>query len=766
MRRFLERSLLSSRASLFLINLLTLVIVGLAVYHTTNQLVKTIQQEIQAQQTVEALQQTLILVTDAETGQRGYGFTREERFLDPYYGAIAELDSTLNTLQTQLTDPKQQTNFKQLQRLIQQRLALLQAAIDLQRKTLDLNTQIQLSDRGKGIHDQIRQAIAHMKEQEKSRLQQLSAESQNWSHFAILSLLAGMGLSLLLFTLTYSLLNQQIEANQQSKAALARHEEQLRMALEAARMGLWDWNLETGEIIWSKEHAEIFGLAPGDFDGRYETFDALLHPDDREALNQAVAHAINNQVSYYHEYRIIWPDGRIHWVEGRGRAFYNKAGQPVRMAGTMIAIDQRKQTELALQTLNAELEQRVASRTAELHQINESLIHEIQIRQQIEASLQQTIAEVTDLYNNAPCGYHSLDGNGLFIQINDTELQWLGYTREEILYQKKFSDLLTPESAKAFQKNFLIFKQQGYINNLEYQISRKDGSVFDISINAIAICDEQGNIVMNRATMINISDRKQIEAEQQRIARMKDEFVSVVSHELRTPLTAVYGALNLLAENLVPANSDQGQRVVQIAAGNAERLVNLVNDILDLERLESGKISLHKQSCNAATLLTSAANLNQLLANRNGITLQVSANNDVEIRVDRDRILQVLTNLLSNAIKFSPSGSTVLLKAEVRKAEVRDDEISPSHPPTLTTPPSPTVYLLFSINDQGRGIPVDKLESIFERFQQVDASDARKSGGTGLGLAISRSIVQQHGGEIWAESTVGQGSTFYFTIPL
>ncbi|UBF26767.1 PAS domain S-box protein [Kovacikia minuta CCNUW1] len=124
---------------------------------------------------------------------------------------------------------------------------------------------------------------------------------------------------------------------------------QLRSALNAAQMGMWDWNLVTGEINWSPEHEQLFGLSAGGFDGKYETFDTRLHPDDREGLNQAVAHSLQNQVPYLHEYRVVWTDGSIHWVEGRGQASYNQDGQPVRMSGTIMAIDARKQIETALQ---------------------------------------------------------------------------------------------------------------------------------------------------------------------------------------------------------------------------------------------------------------------------------------------------------------------------------------------------------------------------------------------------------------------------------
>lgn len=170
--------------------------------------------------------------------------------------------------------------------------------------------------------------------------------------------------------------------------------------------------------------------------------------------------------------------------------------------------------------------------------------------------------------------------------------------------------------------------------------------------------------------------------------------------------------------------------------------MRLVNDILDLDRLESNKVELIKQWCDAAALMHQSVKTLQPLAEGNQITLSFSSP-ELQIWADPDRIVQTLVNLLSNAIKFSPPNSTVTLSAS-----------------------SLADLVLFQVKDRGRGIPADKLETIFGRFQQVDASDSRQKGGTGLGLAICRSIVQQHGGRIWVESELGKGSTFYFTLPI
>ena len=222
---------------------------------------------------------------------------------------------------------------------------------------------------------------------------------------------------------------------------------------------------------------------------------------------------------------------------------------------------------------------------------------------------------------------------------------------------------------------------------------------------------------------------------------MKNEFVSVVSHELRTPLTSIHGSLGLLSSGLIDPQSDKAKRLVSIAAHSTERLIRMINDILDIERIESGKVKLVSEVCIINDLLTAAVNTVQPLAEKAGVSIIVSTISEC-ISADADRIVRALTNLLSNAIKFSPPGQSIDCIVE-RKLD----------------------YLLFQIRDRGRGIPADQLESVFERFQQVDSSDSRNHEGTGLGLAICRSIIQQHSGKIWVESSMGEGSTFFFTLP-
>ena len=235
-------------------------------------------------------------------------------------------------------------------------------------------------------------------------------------------------------------------------------------------------------------------------------------------------------------------------------------------------------------------------------------------------------------------------------------------------------------------------------------------------------------------------------SERNALDRMKDEFISTVSHELRTPLTSLRAALGLVAGGALNARPEKMRQMMEIAIGNTDRLVRLVNDILDLERIGSGKAELHFAPTSVDDLFKRVTMQHHTNALRANIRFHMEANN-VIVWADPDRILQALNNLISNAIKFSPQASTIPSEIRLIAHYVTPDEA------------------LIEVEDHGRGIPADKLQQIFERFKQVDASDSRAMGGTGLGLAICRSIVQQHGGHIWATSTLGEGSTFHFTLP-
>ena len=261
---------------------------------------------------------------------------------------------------------------------------------------------------------------------------------------------------------------------------------------------------------------------------------------------------------------------------------------------------------------------------------------------------------------------------------------------------------------------------------------RVDGSLFplELVITGTVVDGEPLFIAIGQ----DVTERKEVE-------RLKDEFISVVGHELRTPLTSIRGSLGLLEGGIAGELPGEAAEMVSIARANTDRLVRLVTDILDIERIEAGRADLELREVAARELLETARRVVQVVADDAGVPLDTT-DADGAVLADPDRIVQALTNLIGNAVKFSPAGAPVRICARPEGESVR-----------------------FTVSDGGRGIPPEQLEAIFERFRQVDASDRREKGGTGLGLAIARAIVDEHGGRIWAESQLGQGTTFHFTLP-
>jgi PAS domain S-box-containing protein len=370
-----------------------------------------------------------------------------------------------------------------------------------------------------------------------------------------------------------------------------------------------------------------------------------------------------------------------------------------------------------------------------------SMLGEIQRRDHdLERQVEHRTHELKMILDTAGEGIFGIDAEGIVTFMNPAGAAMLGATSEELVgrcchdFLHTSSDGLPGPLASCSVCSCTLLPI-ARVSSRKSAFRRGPGESFPVEYTASTTVSASGERTGVVVTFRDITERQAVE-------RLKSEFVSTVSHELRTPLTSIRGSLGLLAAGLLGELPAKGQRMLDIAIGNTDRLVRLINDILDLEKMESGRVELRRRVVDAPDLVIQAVDVMQPMAERAGIELRAEAEH-CSILVDSDRILQTLTNLLSNAIKFSPRGATVTVSAV-----------------------SGGGNFTFRVADEGRGIPHEKLETVFERFHQVDASDSREKGGTGLGLAICRSIVQAHGGRIWAESRVGSGSTFHVSLPL
>ena len=317
---------------------------------------------------------------------------------------------------------------------------------------------------------------------------------------------------------------------------------------------------------------------------------------------------------------------------------------------------------------------------------------------------------------------------------NQGAVSTTGYAPDELIQMKAF-ELRPSGDEAAFRAEIAqLLTSDGGSMSFETVHRRKNGEDYPVEVTLQLV--KTGDARVFIAMLRDITERKKIE-------RMKNEFVSTVSHELRTPLTSIMGSLGLLRGGAIQALPDKAMGMIDIAFNNSERLVRLINDILDIEKIESGNMNVDLLPNELEPLIHQAVDANQPFARQFGVTFDLSiALDGVKVNIDPDRIMQVLTNLISNAVKFSPPGSAVTIAANVEDQGVR-----------------------VAVIDKGPGIPIEFRDRIFEKFAQADSSDARQRGGTGLGLNICKAIIDLHEGSIGFDTEEGEGTDFYFVLP-
>lgn len=362
----------------------------------------------------------------------------------------------------------------------------------------------------------------------------------------------------------------------------------------------------------------------------------------------------------------------------------------------------------------------------------------LRARLSAERELQSADAEIKDLYNNAPCGYHSLDENGTIIEMNDTWLNWIGKRREDTINKLQFTDLLTSKGKDVFERNFHSVRKDGFTTGVEFEVIRKNRETLLIISNTVAIKDSEGNFKKSRSTVFDITDRHKTEQKVTEANKELEAFTYSVSHDLRAPLRSIDGYSKILQEDYGSRLDPDAVRLIDIVRRNARRMGQLIDDLLDFSRLGRKELAL------------STIHMNSLVDNIKQELLVLEKGRDIEFVIqplvdaagDFSMIRQVWINVISNALKYSN-------KREISKIEVGcQDE------------PNRVVYF---IRDNGVGFDMqysNKLFGVFQRLHKIEEFE-----GTGVGLALAHRILSRHGGKIWAESTVNEGATFFFFLP-
>lgn len=502
-----------------------------------------------------------------------------------------------------------------------------------------------------------------------------------------------------------------ITERQQAEEALKESEEQFQLALMGADLGLWDWNIQTGKVRFNERWTEMLGYTLDELEPHYDTWAKLVHPDDMPRVLQLLNAHLEGKTPYYEtELRLQTKSGDWKWILEKGKVFtLDKAGKPVRAVGTHLDITERHQAEEALQ---------------------------------------ESEARILAIVDTAASGIIVINEEGIVENFNRGAEQIFGYTAEEVYGHNV--NMLMPQpyynEHDGYLENYLKTGKKKIIGiGREVTGRRKDGSTFPMHLSVSEVRLTNRTLFTGIVSDMTESQQAKEALRQARDAaedanRAKSEFLAKMSHELRTPLNSVIGFANVLAKNKGGHLGEQELVFIERITDNGRHLLDLINDILDLSKVEAGKLELALSDVALDQLLNDT--VAQLGGEDRGKKVKLAAKIPKKVkslRTDEAKLKQVLINLLGNALRFTEKGSitiSVITNPETHRPE------------------------RIEVRDTGIGIPADRLANIFEAFQQAESGTSRQSGGTGLGLAISRSLCDLMGYQLNVSSTVGVGTTF------
>lgn len=504
-------------------------------------------------------------------------------------------------------------------------------------------------------------------------------------------------------------------------------ENRYQIAMDAAGVGMWDWDLLQDRHFWSAECKVLLGLAP-DAPTDFAYYRSLIHPEDRKRVFARFAECYRTRSPHAIEYRIIWPDGSLHWLADQGKFLFDDQGTALRLVGVTWDITARKQAEEALNEVRRQLEQKQAFLQTIMQQIPSGLM----------------IAE-------APAG------------------RVIGYNEEAsaLLEQQYLENRTYEEYARyvALRENGAIYRAEEYplvrailtgemVKQEVMLHQRADGRLIHLSASAAPIYDSQGKIVAGVAIFQDISERYALE-------QQKDDFICLASHELRTPLTSLKGNLQLTERGLKKyleahegSLTPEEKRLFEKLTSWNERALRqanvehrLIENLLNASSLQAKGLDVARASCNLTQVIKNAIDDMQTVAQPRTLFFVTSSDqDDIPVMIDEGRIGQVIMNYVKNALKYASEEHPVLVGMTLEENAAR-------------------VW----VKDAGPGLSSEQQSSIWQRFRPVSGLTGYRGpseSGLGLGLSICQELIRLHGGQTGVESALGKGSTFWFTLPL
>ena len=552
-------------------------------------------------------------------------------------------------------------------------------------------------------------------------------------------------------------MTRDITASARVEEALRASEERLSMALEASGAGTWDFDPGTGAGSWSDGYVRLLGYQPGEVQPTLDAWLARVHPDDREAALASVREQVAAGAVSKWDARIQWPDGSVHWLRYLGRATARGPdGAVTRMRGVVIDVTDLRLAQEQVRALNADLETRVRRRTDELEAANRALRDEAAERLRAEqetARLGALIESTSDLV-----GISDLR-QGRVRYVNRAMRDAVGHDATGMPVEDAIARTHPPDGIRLVMEEAVPAARRDGVWVGSNRVLRADGSEMPVSQVVLVMQGETDELDQVSTIMRDMSEAVRTEtalreraealaeanAELARVTRMKDEFLANMSHELRTPLNAVLGTAEALREEVYGPIGARQREALDTVEQSGRHLLGLINDVLDLARIEAGRLTLDVAAVAIDAVCRASLRMVEAAAHAKGVGVSFTSDAAAPtIFGDERRLIQVLVNLLANAVKFTPAGGRVRLALRGD----RDDGV-----------------VELSVEDDGIGIAESDLARLFQPFSQLDAGLNRQFGGSGLGLSIVRRLVDLHGGSVRVDSEPGRGSRFTVSLP-
>ncbi|MFC1555726.1 PAS domain S-box protein [candidate division KSB1 bacterium] len=502
-------------------------------------------------------------------------------------------------------------------------------------------------------------------------------------------------------TIKFAGIIHDITERKAAESNLRLSESRLAKAQEIAHLGNWEWDVQTNELTWSDETYRIFGFDPNKDAATFGSFQKHVHPEDKSALNEVIEAAVKKGTAYTIEHRVILPDKSIRYVRGKGDTTENDKGKVIKLFGTVQDI--------------------TAIKNAENERID--LINKLQ---ETSNQMNAILDSVGDAIVTINSKHEISTANSAFLEMfNKKEVDVIGETCGCILKELDKDAKYDKSIDSAVLSNSSETERLSSRTHLNVSGNRK------IVVEAIttALKDANDNIVGAVKSIRDVSKEAEID-------RMKTEFISMVSHELRTPLTSIKGYIDLILGGDTGNINELQREFLDIVYDNSERLNNLINDLLDVEKIEAGKVEMDFTEISLSNVVTIAAKTMEAAARNKGLDFVAKIQDNVTCYGDKDRLTQATANLISNAIKYTKKGSVTILLSKHNGVPV------------------------IAVKDTGIGLSKANQKKLFTKFFRADNEYTREVGGTGLGLSIIKAIIDRHGGEVQVNSTLNKGSEF------